>query len=71
MLKYDIIKKMKKLRNGEIMKQKIIFKDISFEFSEEELLEVEVETLERCKEKLESVIKKLINNRGDIDERSK
>lgn len=47
------------------MGQKIIFKDIGFEFTEEELEDVDIETLDRCKQKLENVIEKLINNKGD------
>lgn len=51
------------------MEQKIMFEDIGIEFTEEELKDVDIQTLERCKQKLENVIEKLINNKGDIDER--
>ena len=49
------------MKGENVMDEKIVFEDLDIEFTDEELEGVDVETLERCKQKLEAVIEQLKN----------
>lgn len=43
------------------MEDKIIFDDLDIEFTDEELEGVDIDTLNKCKQKLKDTIEKLMN----------